>query len=289
MNLRHRHFISIFVFNFSLLFSGCLTAKSVDINISVSHAVYLTYQKWTQNTSCAQIDTFSGDFVPRSAIELVIFCKALQASGLEYKLNIIESGNYSRNLWLLINQGFHSVGETVWRKEAENIAVYISEPIFAKNEFEKALFTTRNHALLSIPPTRLAKQLKHFVGITPQHWIYDWQALEKITPIRVDAPNQISIHRMLLAKRADFCFGEFSHSMNFQFEDMSLVNLPGVKIVFPDSRHFIIAKQAPNAKVIFEALNKGIVILKKQNVIDKIWVNTGVINPLAKKWLTLNQ
>lgn len=288
MNLPTPNLLSMLIFLISLLFNHQTAAKPIEINISVSKAVYSRFQDWTQDKSCHQIDHFSGQFLPRNAIELVIFCKALQAAGLDYQLNLIKSGNYSRNLWLLMNQGFHTVGETVWHKEAENLDVYTTEAIFAKNEFEKALFTTKNHALLKIPPEQLAKQLEHFVGITPQHWIYDWQALEKITPIRVDAPNQISIHRMLLANRADFCFGEFSRSMNFQFEDKSLVNLPGVKIVLPDSRHFIISKQAPNAQQIFNALNNGIAILRKQNTIHQILTDTGIMNPVAKKWIVLN-
>lgn len=263
-------------------------AEPVNINVGIAIEVNEIFQRWTENNACEAVIDFPKQSIPRGAIELLIFCQALNAANFNYKMNLIESGNYTRNLLLLVNQDLHTIAETIWYEQAKLLNVDVSSPIFNSGQFQKALFTSETHKLRSSSAEYFVKNKNRYVGITPSKWIYDWQAINSITPLIVDAPNQISIHKMVQAGRADFCFGEFSNNMQFKFGDITLFNIPGVKVVFRDSRHFIINKQAPNADKIYNALQLGLAKMKQSGQIKNLLHKTGFINDLANDWSVLN-
>ncbi|MER2492764.1 hypothetical protein [Catenovulum sediminis] len=266
------------------------TAVSQDIKIQVgiSKEDKKVYLDWTTNQNCSEVTHYLTSYSPRPAVEVLIFCKALKAAGLNFRLELIESGNYSRNLKLMSSQYIHTTAETVWYEQAKKLNVYVSLPVFDKETIEKGLFTLPNHPLLKIPSYKLTSQLQNYVGISVGHWFYDWKAMNEITSQVISAPSQASIHRMVAAKRADFCFGEFNQNMTFTMEGIELVNIPNVKIKLAGSRHFIVNKNMENSELIYTNLNKGIELLRAKGEIEKTKELSGVKNTAVKDWILLN-
>lgn len=98
------------------------------------------------------------------------------------------------------------------------------------------------------------------------------------------------IVRMVDAKRGDFLLAPFQSTKDLSFvtEGVKLVPIQNLKVGLNGSRHFGISKNYKNSKEIFEALNKGIKILRKEGIIKKAYEQSGFFNENVKHWKKLN-
>lgn len=55
-----------------------------------------------------------------------------------------------------------------------------------------------------------------------------------------------------------------------------------------ESRHVLVSKIHPEGAAIYQALNKGLVILKQQGKINKALTQSGFYNPDLADWSILN-
>ncbi|AWB65749.1 hypothetical protein C2869_04540 [Saccharobesus litoralis] len=263
-------------------------SQPIIINVGISKETADVYNAWLDGGHCTDVDDFSTAYSPRGAAELLIFCKALHAAGLPFELNLLMSGNYARSLLLASSEYLHTTGETIWLKQADKKRFYVSSAIIEDGALEKGIFTRKDHPLQSVAPENVAEQLRSYVGITVNNWIYDWRVLKQVTPLLMSAPSQSSIHKMINVKRADFCFGEFNQAMQFELENIPLAIVSGVKVRLSGSRHFVINKSMPNSQQIYSALNKGLEQLRAVGAIKNILQNSGVHHRDTEDWLVIN-
>ncbi|WP_157964627.1 hypothetical protein [Algibacillus agarilyticus] len=281
--------IGIFVLLLNCVTVAQASDDRVDVNVGISKEVNDVFQSWVKDQSCADINDFGTEYSPRAAIELVILCKALEHSDLKFNLNLIISGNYSRSLILASSEHLHTTAETTWRSDTDTKRFYITEPIFVSNQLEKGIFTTPNHPMLTLPVNQLIEKIDQYIGITVNNWDQDWSVINQFTENVIKAPSQSSVHKMLYAKRGDFCLGEFNQYKTFELSGLKLINIPGVKVLFNESRHFVISKSMPNSAEIYTALNQGIKSLREKGLIKQMFTQSGITPADTVFWQVLNK
>ncbi len=76
---------------------------------------------------------------------------------------------------------------------------------------------------------------------------------------------------------------------SYQGSDYTIVAFEGVKVALNDSRHFVVSRNHPHGKETFEALQRGIKILRKQGIIKKAYQQSGFFNEKVKGWHIINE
>jgi hypothetical protein len=96
---------------------------------------------------------------------------------------------------------------------------------------------------------------------------------------------------MLDANIVDLMLVNFSvsNNLNMTFKDKQYQPINNLKVVLPDSRHFVVSKRHPRGKEVFEALQKGLTIMRKLGKIRKLYEQAGVINSKVKNWDIINK
>ena len=137
-----------------------------------------------------------------------------------------------------------------------------------------------------------AKELEESsTGIIGLHWDNDAQVLEGMGVTNViRSPTFSSMIKMIIAGRADWVPLELSNSadMSFTMDGARFVPIPGIKFSLLESRHFFVSKKHPQGERVFNALQKGLVELRKQGFIRKALEQAGFFNTRSDSWTMLN-
>ena len=93
----------------------------------------------------------------------------------------------------------------------------------------------------------------------------------------------------VLIRGVDFTIQEFTNAndLAYNLEKGKLVPVPGIKIALDGSRHFMISKKHKNGEEVFEALEKGLKILRDAGIIDKYLTEAGFYRKEVASWKTI--
>lgn len=220
--------------------------------------------------------------------DFYIFCNALYYSKLKVKINFIVEASYHR-LPRLVESGQADIAiESTWLEDINTDKVYVSLPIIKQGEFTKGVFTTPDHPLQKV---NIHKQMFiEYSAVTMVNWLSDQKTLKTLTNQIITASTQVSIFKMLKAKRGDFALFELSPDKPTFDEgnDITLIPIPNIKVIIDGSRHFIVAKKSPHANKLINAINKGLTIMLAKDEIKHIYYKTGFINPETDAWPIFN-
>lgn len=276
----------------TLLFTLNLYSSTIKLDIIIEENVLKDYKKFMQNTSPLDIQAFKYHTSRRSVVELVLFQQALFLGGdYKVKLNFIISPTYLRELQQLRQAKGISTGTSLWLYDLEKLKdfVYISDALIRNNEFEAGLYTTSsNKKALS---AKSLKDIQDLKAVSNKYWVPDWKTLERIKPKKlIHEIKWKYMTRMVSVQRADFLLAPFQpkEDLSFQTENIKFIPISGLKVGLEGSRHFAIAKNYPNSKEIFEALNRGIKILRETGIIEKAYKQSGFFNEKVHNWKKLN-
>lgn len=275
----------------TLLFTINLYSSSIKLDIIIEENVLKDYKKFMQNKSPLDIQEFKYHTSRRSVVELVLFQQALFLGG-DYKveLNFIISPTYLRELQQLKQAKGISTGTSLWLYDLEKLKdfVYISNPLIRNNEFEAGFYTIEsNKKALN---AKSLEDIQQLIAISNKYWVPDWKTLERIKPKKlIHEIKWKYMTRMVSIKRGDFLLAPFqvTNDLSFKTEDIKFIPINGLKVGLEGSRHFAIAKNYPNSKEIFKALNRGIKILRKSGIIEKAYKQSGFFNEKVKDWRKL--
>ncbi|MGA1931413.1 hypothetical protein ACH5BF_01635 [Arcobacter sp. YIC-464] len=275
----------------TLLFTINLYSSSIKLDIIIEENVLKDYKKFMQNKSPLDIQEFKYHTSRRSVVELVLFQQALFLGG-DYKveLNFIISPTYLRELQQLKQAKGISTGTSLWLYDLEKLKdfVYISDPLIRNNEFEAGFYTIEsNKKALN---AKSLEDIQQLIAISNKYWVPDWKTLERIKPKKlIHEIKWKYMTRMVSIKRGDFLLAPFqvTNDLSFKTEDIKFIPINGLKVGLEGSRHFAIAKNYPNSKEIFKALNRGIKILRKSGIIEKAYKQSGFFNEKVKDWRKL--
>lgn len=249
--------VSIFVFILFLAFPVQAIADG--------HVIYLTGVQSTESNfrqlvkekggDPLKITNFESPFASRPVVAMLILHQALALGGLNAELEFISTPNLSRCISEVKRGKIPLLATDIWEEDFDD-SVYKTAPFVKKGDFEKGIYTYEGSELLKQKID--LNTLLQLVPLTEMSWTQDLNLLKKMGFQKITtAPRYELLLKMLQKKRADFVLLEFGKNRDMTYHDPELNAYPvnGVKIVFPNSRHFMVSKLHPDGKKFTKPLN----------------------------------
>jgi ABC-type amino acid transport substrate-binding protein len=283
----------LFLFIFPV-FSDAASMQKTDetiITITMQTSQSSKFKKFTEGRDYRDINDFASPLVDSTGIlDTMLIIKSLIAGGINPKIEIIESPNSARSREL-VKSGIALVsGNAEWdiyKNEYEK-SCYFTDVVIPNGVFEKGFYTTKEKsATLQI---HSVKDLRNYSATCNMNWVIDWATLKKVhVKALYDAPSITAMFTMVAAGRADFTLQNFSSNSDLSIEDSGVRLYPvrGVKLTLNGTRLFMVNKNAPDGKKVFDALNKGLSILKQNGFIMRALREAGIYNMSVKDWKLL--
>jgi hypothetical protein len=262
----------------------------VHVKIAADSQIVESFNSWTAVTPWEQITKYSGSYVNRPTLDLVLEIQALKAGGLDFDFELVPTPNYERAKLEVVEGRADLSAETIWDDEiTDNSASLLKSNVVLQNgEFEKGIYTLpTNTKLLSISTL---EELRQYVGVTVGTWALDVKTMEAMNLKGVERAIKIeNVFLMIQKQRADFTLSEFSASADLSVEDagVKLVPVPNYKVAIAGSRSWIVCRKSPNADAILAALQKGLEILQADGRINRALKESGFLNPKVTDWKRL--
>ena len=237
-------------------------------------------------------------FVPKSygshleIVEMIILQQALHYGGL--KEEVIFEPHEIANLGeiaAIVDGSILMYGRSMWLETSVDYqgSLYISEPVIQNGEFEAGLYFNATNTHLSHTSVDNLEQLK---VVSNPRWRADWRALlnTPMTVVNFIGPWE-NMLAMVDANIVDVMLINFSVSQNLELSFMNKRYSPiqNLKVVLPDSRHFVVSKNHPKGEEVFNALEKGLKIMRDTGKLKRLYEQAGVFNQKVKDWQVINQ
>lgn len=273
----------------------CVSANQAVIKVSVETDIYNYVQEILANKPAFDVTDFTGSNSQRSVVEFILVQQALALGGLQLEFSFI-TGNYDARNPKLLQDGLLLINfDTMWLSQAAEYEkdVYISDAVIEKGEYWAGIYTSiENKERISV---KNIEDFKKLTVISNKNWTVDWHTLNKIQPKELKHEEEwISMVKLVSLGWVDVMLAPFTKSTKstpfvYQGTDYKIVAFDGVKVALNDSRHFVVSRNHPMGKVTFEALQKGLKILKEQGIIKKAYRQSGFFNNKVKNWHVINE
>ncbi|GEM_PF-1794083 len=271
----------------TLLIGNALASPAVT---SVADPVNLEYvNTWiAEAKGCENIRSYARPNIIRFSVEAVLACQALKLGGYDGEYKLVPAPNYTRAILMAASGEATMPTETLWSEDLDEKKFYATKPLLADGEIVFGAFV-RADKLKTYNVKNLA-DLKKLKAVTPRNWVRDWGTLASLGVNTLDASNLEAIFRMIGADRAQFTLWSFSALPGHEVtvDSVTLAPLPGIKILMHGERRLAVSKASANGLEVFNALNKGIEILRANGTIARAWRESGYINKRTESWTALN-
>jgi len=285
-----RIFTLIFIFFNSNL---CFANQPLVIDIIQSENFTQRYQSFLNGRAVKDVTDFNattkGSHI--EIVEMILLQQALLLGGIERpvifnpkpSVNILEYSD-------LISGDSLILARSVWHEDLLDYrgSLFVSEPIVKFGEYEAGLYVAkRNIHLHNIS----SSQLDDLTVVANPRWKVDWRALNntELNMVSYIGPWETMLE-MVETDVVDTMLINFSvsDSLELNFENRLYIPINNLKVFLPDSRHFVVSKRHPEGREIFQALNRGLAILRKNGTISRALKESGFINEKVKDWQTIN-
>jgi hypothetical protein len=263
--------------------------KKVSVSLTASDKA--KFQHFMSDKKITDKITYkSPDLDSSPVLETVLIYKALTLGGLNPALDIVEIPNNERERMMVNNGDIVIAGVTQWDfyMEENKDTLYKSDTVIPNGAFEKGLYTTKEKA--SSVSVKSAKDLAQLSCVSTSNWRVDWKTLSGLGfKTLTDSPTRTAMFKLVDAGRVDVSLQSFSANPDMSITDsgVTLYPVPGVKILLNGSRHFAVSKKNPDGKAVFEALQKGLAIMKQDNEVSRALTESGFYNKNVKDWKTI--
>jgi hypothetical protein len=230
-------------------------ARTVRVGIEGDRTIEARREAMFGGDACPAIDTFQFTRPSRIDAELLILCNALREGGSPVHLQLVSQPNYTRSLAEAIAGRLDLPSQTIWSSELDEHADTLlrSLPVIQAGEWEVGLYTTANRA-------------------------------EEL----IDVQNNDGIFPMIQAGRADFTLYTFSTDADLgsrpTYSPSRILPIKGFKVALPVTRHFAVARAAPDAQALVRQLDTGLSRLRDRGAIKRVFERSGVFEPRVADW-----
>jgi len=247
-----------------------------------------SFEKLLKDKTCDQVKFAELGNISRLLAEAILVCKALRIGGIEPEF-IFNNYSVASRLLLQIQQDtpIEIMLDSAWLSNIKPKHVLISQALIRKGEFVKGIYTHKdNTQLLNI---NSLEGLTVFSATSSKNWKMDWDILQEMNIKTYSVVKYSQMLKMVMAKRVDFLLDEFSSrdDLSQLGDNIDLIPVPNIKISFNDSRHILVNKHKTNARLIYNALEKGLSALRQDGTIEEAYQKSGFINKRTKKWQSI--
>lgn len=271
--------------------TATVNTKPLEADIFIETDIYFYALNILAGRHPIELTDYSGENSQRDVVEFIYIQQALKLGGLDIDFHFTH-GNYDARNPKLLARGLLLISlDSIWLSEAKKIVehVYISEPVIRRGEYWAGVYTSiNNHSAKAI---RSLDDLRRHSIVSSSAWHTDWVTLQHINPVKlIDESDWIGMAKMVSKGWVDVMLIPFTPTRPFTYsgKDYELVAIEGVKVMLDDSRHILVSRHHPLGKVTFEALERGLKILRQRGLITKAYNQSGFFNPLVKDWILLN-
>lgn len=270
-------FIKILVL--TLIFSSLSAqARKDSVLIYIRDDVYEDYLEFVAGREIIDIDNFSGKNIRRDVVDMILAQQALKLGGFDYNFNYAPGKVNFRNTKMLENGKLLISFDSYWQQDAIPLAdsVYITAAVIRNGEYVAGIYTSpKNSKTLAI--SKLS-DLNGLSAVSTSKWRTDWQTLQNL-PLQklIQEDSWLSMVRMVNIQWVDFILMPFNSTpdKSFTMDKIHLIPVNGIGVILKDSRHFVISKKHPRGEEAFQAINKGLNIMRQQGTIIKAYKQAG--------------
>lgn len=259
--------------------------------VSIYEDIYADYRQFVRGRDLASIDYYGGSGARRDVIEVVLLQQALQLGGFKESLELRDEQNYLRTLRQIADGELISSGALVWYSDVLNLPdlFHITQPVIDEGEFVVGLYTSpENQKALAAKTLEDLRQLR---AVSSIQWYADVATLKNLDIHHLYfTTDWIHMVRMVSAGRADFTLAPFQPSagMKIVLDDMELIPIEGIKVAINGTRHWPVSRRHPRGQEYYEALQKGITLMKERGIIQQAYEESGFFHPEVDDWRLLN-
>lgn len=266
-----------------------------NVSILVAEDLLANYQRFTQGRDIHSITEFTHPLARRSVTELILLQQALREGGFEQPLVLspIGAADSARAADLMYRQQHLMEAASHWLSDLaqrnDRAGLLIGSALINSGEYQVGLYVRPHAPILS---TFTVESLSEMKSVTHRQWHQDRQALESLglKEVYLTHDHQLML-KMVYSGRADFMLSSFRNSDDLSYfdGDFQLVPIPGVKVVFHDSRHWVINRQHPHAVAAQQALEQGVAGFRQTGYIHKAMTESGFFELRVANWQVLNK
>lgn len=192
----------------------------------------------------------------------------------------------------LLNRGkILTFADSHWLQDIEqrHQYVYISDPIIRTGEYSAGLYVSAENTKAL---NTTAENIQQLSAISSTLWSVDWELLSSLNLKKLEKHTQWKyMAKKVHYQEVDFMLNTFqgSEDLSFTYSGNKFVPIPNVKVMLPDSRHFAVAKQPPYGEEFFNALNRGLRLMRENGTITRALTEANVLNRKTQDWVVLNK
>ncbi|WP_158224652.1 transporter substrate-binding domain-containing protein [Agaribacterium haliotis] len=255
------------------------------LRVTIDRTIVLNHPELLDGDICEQL-TLHNNTLVRPPVDLLLICLGLQQSGVQARIELVESPSYQRSLRMLKNGKADLMGESVWNADVDETLFAVSQPVLKFGDFEKGIYTLEDHSLQQSWSEH--SQLSDYTGITLKSWHQDWRIINELSPKVNSTARYDSLLKMLAAGRSDFTLHEFPRGTDLIVDahGVRLAPLPGIKVVIPDERVLVASKQ-PHALV--TKLWQSLAELEQRGEIRALYQRHGFMRKKTANWRVVNK
>lgn len=267
---------------FLVLLSTVLVIPSIALGDSVVIATtpyaYDAYKAFLESQQKSPYEIVDFDFPQsnRVVVDLILIMQALRLGGCRKDVEFVLSQNYARNINEVKDGIIPILGQETWAEEFDD-SVYQSQAIIRRGEFKKALVGREGEQQLLLAIERA--DFSQLSAVTGLGWTVDIRTLHAMKVGRVVTSPKFALQeKMILAGRVDFGLYEYKDIGTGKVElPEGLIAIPNVMVGLEGSRHFMVSKRHPDGQELFEALERGLNVLRSRGSIYRALVQCGFI------------
>ena len=267
----------------------------ITVEISASSDMITEYQRLLDSVNNEVIALSPKALKNKSlkVITLVILKQALLHGGLLVNFDFMLSPNHARSQ-TLVQSGDVLVTMIEIKDDSTPKGTFKSSSLGTSPIIYRGIFGLEsNHALMKV---KKLKVLRNFSAVTELHWKRSIALLQEIAPTELYlAPNRDSVFKMIAYRNFDFTVLNFKKKPERGYylynkknskekvgsDNPRLIPVPGVGLQIKQSGsiHFILAKKRPESQKIYQALEKGLAIMRQQGLLKKYFDNSKLARP----------
>lgn len=227
------------------------------------------------------IDNFESSRSNRVVVDMVLLQQAIKLGGMDIHLSFYGQPNPARAQAEVKEGKAVVLAFETWACDFDD-SVYMSDTIINDGEFLKVVVGRPDNKKLFKKVTSI-DGWKELTAITGHTWSIDQNTLKEMEVKHIYLAYRYDLQLLMLHEgRADL--GLYEHATISKNMPEGLTIVPGITVGLRGTRHFMVSKLHPMGQSLFEAIQKGIKILKNRGAFRKAYAECGFFAKEIESW-----